>query len=1264
MFENMSVESRRVISGLIARESVLLGGEALKPFSSNEAALLYALASRLPSLASAKGKQLVDRVLQFFDQTEIPETVGQIVAQPPQGIVPKQWRIGKIEACSFRGLAPAEVVWEHDFAGKSLLLHGPNGCGKSSLLGAISWCLTGSIFRDDCAPACPQEIDSYDGTSPKKVGHRPDALSLTKECGTNTCSTDEYWVKIQFISKEPDGAINHLWICRNSNDGLRKSDEGTNWVSIQDISEAGIPGFDTELHVLMPARVQHIRFGKNQDLIGLFSAIIGLDDLEHIVELASRSAKDPKSEATKVEKDIGGQENAKLEAIKSIQENATDTVRCMRSFADAMQAVSPEDVEAFQGELEERIKELTERLAEDLGIQVRESDSEGSISKVLSEDLKNLPGHVHISLKKLEDSVSSLFPNSVGLHVPDEGALEKLSDRLGNFEDNAKAQIRERLDWALKEESDNTLNLMLLAAEHFSKDSKKCPVCSQDLKGVPDVKQKLCELSSLSIKTHLKQRVDDLHSSLISELNNLVDLAAQLEGTKTLVQRIQKDWGVLNQNLFPGLLSRVGERYEKEVIRLSGALQSRQKARACCLVEQEYRDKFASSFEKLEKAINNAWSYLKLAHHVLEERENLKKSLSALLSSDSDEDSLRNLLQRGRSSMEEIEALKRIQDKTAKLVAACKSIEKLKNETTKYRDIASAANTIKSLGNPLRKEVVDTIEGVQEAMKANYRQLYTEDMLVLDTLTPGHAANSSVKDEINAYFLAGNERVPIGPYSNAGRLRAVIWSLVFALLEQSSESLGFLILDDPVQSFDDEHKSRFVNNLIGRFLTQHQIVVATHYQNFYKTAEPTFKAFGNCECLEMVPRRKDSDCAAFEPSDLLERVDNALQAGNASWQEAGINLRKWGERALNTLSSYCPEPFFNPKNFLDSIDAYARIIDGGVATSNRQKIVEALKSPKFEVVRNKSAHDSGELTKPEVKDALSVLKECRKHYLSEISHFKQRYRHSVAGNAIVPSPSPLRIEAKAVIEEIEFQIAGQAAAASEGRGIEFVEFSKRKLAGVGVAVIKYNTLEPIARKGDFVLLGPTEDGISNGDLVIARTESGENYARRYWDLDGVINLEVPNITRPDAPVILKPGGHGVRRIIGVIFDGLPRITGDIGKEWFFPNDFDESKLSGRKGVLVQGTSMEPIARKDQIAILHNSTSIQDIKSGSLACIDIEDHGSVIKRCFPNSSHWILLPVNPNDVEDPMSVSLEKIRHAYPLAGVLFETHGYIEDEPS
>ena len=64
--------------------------------------------------------------------------------------------------------------------------------------------------------------------------------------------------------------------------------------------------------------------------------------------------------------------------------------------------------------------------------------------------------------------------------------------------------------------------------------------------------------------------------------------------------------------------------------------------------------------------------------------------------------------------------------------------------------------------------------------------------------------------------------------------------------------------------------------------------------------------------------------------------------------------------------------------------------------------------------------------------------------------------------------------------------------------------------------------------------------------------------------------------------------------------------------------------------------------------------MKNVQKSDLACVDIKDVGAVIKRCYPSDKEWILLPVNPNEPEEPICVLNKDILNIYILVGILFE----------
>lgn len=117
-----------------------------------------------------------------------------------------------------------------------------------------------------------------------------------------------------------------------------------------------------------------------------------------------------------------------------------------------------------------------------------------------------------------------------------------------------------------------------------------------------------------------------------------------------------------------------------------------------------------------------------------------------------------------------------------------------------------------------------------------------------------------------------------------------------------------------------------------------------------------------------------------------------------------------------------------------------------------------------------------------------------------------------------------------------------------------------------------------------------------------------------------------------------------------MFANVNVTNGANGREWV-PGELADGWLNNVAGVHIGGTSMEPVVRDGQTVLVKK---IGEIKNADLGCVDIEETGTVIKRCYPGNEEWVLCSVNPSEVEDPMRVDPTIIRYAYPVCGVMFE----------
>jgi len=131
-----------------------------------------------------------------------------------------------------------------------------------------------------------------------------------------------------------------------------------------------------------------------------------------------------------------------------------------------------------------------------------------------------------------------------------------------------------------------------------------------------------------------------------------------------------------------------------------------------------------------------------------------------------------------------------------------------------------------------------------------------------------------------------------------------------------------------------------------------------------------------------------------------------------------------------------------------------------------------------------------------------------------------------------------------------------------------------------------------------------------------------------------------------------------RKVIGVIFE-IKGSKYSFGKdEWSSNIRYDLSNISKMLAVMVEGNSIDPIARNGQFVLINDPIPIERTKDGMLAIIETADYSRIIKRINRNKKNdsIILTSANIIDPHKPLSIDINNILKIYPLAGVLFEAN--------
>jgi DNA repair exonuclease SbcCD ATPase subunit len=91
---------------------------------------------------------------------------------------------------------------------------------------------------------------------------------------------------------------------------------------------------------------------------------------------------------------------------------------------------------------------------------------------------------------------------------------------------------------------------------------------------------------------------------------------------------------------------------------------------------------------------------------------------------------------------------------------------------------------------------------------------------------------------------------------SAGQLNCTALAIFLSLAEISSNKIGFIMLDDPSQSLDDEHV-RGLSEVLSEFSTSKQVIISTQEDNLYKELKTAFNENGDLKEIKFRPWTKD-----------------------------------------------------------------------------------------------------------------------------------------------------------------------------------------------------------------------------------------------------------------------------------------------------------------------------------------------------------------------------------------------------------------------
>jgi len=435
-----------------------------------------------------------------------------------------------------------------------------------------------------------------------------------------------------------------------------------------------------------------------------------------------------------------------------------------------------------------------------------------------------------------------------------------------------------------------------------------------------------------------------------------------------------------------------------------------------------------------------------------------------------------------------------------------------------------------------------------------------------------------------------------------------------------------------------------------------QIILATHQSQFLKHCSHDFKS-GNI--IELNPRDR-KQAISWQPGSSLDRIEDSL---DSNWKAAPNLLRKYCEQMLKSLQSYSDEDFFSPHNLSKSVRKYKNLRrPNPLVSGQRDQIVKWVKDEKVDRVLNPGSHalTEDDLTKPMVKTCLDLIKShVKSNFESEMSRLKALRKRKMGGRIIKITLS--NTTTFTFNDSLQIKHIGRAAARPESWVVdEAGQETNEVIHNFACVHLTGNTLDPVARCGQCILLSDSDDIPVDGDLVVGESSEKKKYLRRISFDDENALLYSINPLKITAPVQVDRKTLSLHRVVGVLYDPCRHCNAEIliGNEWHPCENIDPSYFENKKMISVEGDSIEPIARKGQKVLVEEGMRPQDctIESGGLAVIETDDEsvGNEIKRVYPKENNWILVSANPLEPYTPDIIPIEKIKKVWPLKGVIFE----------
>lgn len=1073
--------------------------------------------------------------------------------------------------------------FEFEFDRPLTLIEGLNGSGKSSLLSAITWCLTGHVYRSQ---RLPEEIDGASAVL-ASVDAEGEGAPLTKELlaitplpkadllrslGANPLTLDTR-VTLEFVgdSGAIAGAITRS-VTRGRRGGIR--------IEEPDFTVLGLDPVGRSIGTLMAGSVPYIQLGKTCRLGGAVAALTGLRGLQDLAHHARRSrARYERELPGKRQQEIADLDETYLTARHELQDLLAEHHH-VAPTTSVPETPTEEDMEVALGrcakELEEKEAQAFEASRSILGTDFDPTDRGSrddlrqnvgpAIGQVGGDRIRRLPSAQRLhDLKSVGEADVAAAEELIAELAGEAGTLAKLAL---NESVHARLRLYARVATWLKEQPD------------VPEGVEQCPVCLTALAG------KMDPVTGKPVAAHIGKFLASESHYIELTLTDWQERARQRLATgvcATLQAALQSELPATPADLISTALC--DELFEDDSF--SGSLAPlRERVRCLCAdvigrlpafaepKAPQLPDCFTSGPRSLRDAFTRLTRAIAFGRWRRENAEACAEAFQAVIgdvpseaaSSEPAADTapLRSLLGELRQVIQDTTPLAEARAKMDRLTKTIAERRKREERIRLYARAATAMRDLQLLGTLVEQQVTALTEKLSAATaewkKRFYKSAYSAAPEIVST-SIGRDGSLSIEAE------AEGTRIDASHVSNASDLRATLLAFLIAFWQHLLEERGglsLLLIDDLQELFDPPNRRRIANAVAKVVAAGGRVIATTNDRRFGRQVDmAATEELGGDEFVHLCihplnPSRQHVDLGPFIEE--VERKQHQFERDVDNEQTARdyVNaLRIYIEHHM--LDFFCDHDAGLPRDptVADLVRALCARAARGVEPFHSQAFQELASMPElgpgseFLRLMNESHHGNAHLVMPTdvqgVQDAcVRVRKLIRKAY----GDYELWLQRDAAPPAPAMPPLPRAMATPAFDVPVFENVAALVTGASAGDALASLErFSGTSLDHHAAYLINTHNLGFSCPNHSRVIVGVSAEDAPDRSLVVA-LRSGGVLARRLLRDEkrpGVVTLasdaEDPR-TRPPSEV-LSTAEVRLLKIVCVLFDDqahYPRPT--------------------------------------------------------------------------------------------------------------------------